>query len=319
MALGTTNISFNALNQEFERTATQQFSLDDTRLRVMAGDVTTNISFSSLQNKAGACNLVISTAQSVQYNVSAEAASAGYNKNYQKLNVVVNSGITVYGGALLNYPAAILFNGMWMGGANSQTYGITLTNNGTIVGQGGPGASGGYSYSIAGGGDFGAPGAAGAAGIRAEGCTVNVTNNGSIVGGSAGGASGQGSGGFYSGPWNGGGGGGGGAPYGAGGAGGPVQGYGGSTAGNSGSAATYSTGGAGAASVGGGAGPGYAGGNFGALSGGGLALATYIYNLQNSIRCDGYAATGGPASVSSGPNPGAINWIVAGTRTGAIT
>lgn len=320
MALGTTNISFNALNQEFERTATQQFSLDDTRLRLMAGGVTTNISFSSLQSKAGSCNLTISSARSTQFNVAAQAASAGYNRTYQKLHVIVNSGITVYGGVdNPSYPAAIMFNGLHMGGANNQPYGIALINNGTIVGQGAGGSQGGSSYSIAGGGDYGYPGGTGCAGIRADACSVSVVNNGSIIGGSGGGASGQGSGDFYTGPWNGGGGGGGGAPHGPGGAGGVVQGYGGSTAGNAGSTATYSTGGAGASSVGGGAGPGYAGGNFGALNGGGIPLATYISNLNAMIRCDGYATGAGSASISNAYNPGAINWIVTGTRTGAIT
>jgi len=318
MALGTTNISLSSINREFERTGTQQITMSDTRLKAMAAaGASTNITFSGMQNKAGMCNLTISTAQSVQYNVAAQAASAGYNRTYQKINVVVNSGITVYGGQNANYPAAILFNGLWMGGANNQPYGIQLTNNGTIVGQGGAGAQGAYSYSIAGGGDFGGPGASGSPSIRAEGCTVTVINNGSMVGASAGGAGGQGSGGFSSGPWNSGGGGGGGAPHGAGGAGGAVQAGGGTGA--SGGTATYSNGGAGGSPALSGAGAGYAGGNFGALSGGGIPLATYIANLNAMTRCDGYAQTPAPCVSSNGISPGAIVWQVTGTRIGVIS
>lgn len=317
MALGTTNISFNALNQEFDRSATAQFSLADTRLRAMAGGITSNIGFNTLQNKAGACILTVSSAQSSQYNVAAQAISAGYNKSYQKLNVVVNSGVTIYGGITTpSYPAAMYFNGLWLGGANAQTYGIYLTNNGIIVGQGGIGGQGGYSYSIAGGGDWGGPGNTGAAGLRVDACTVNVTNNGSIIGGSGGGASGQGSGTYNTGPWYGGSGGGGGAPWGTAGAGGASE---TGNTGNAGGAANYSSGGAGGTSLGSGAGPGYTGGNFGALNGGGIALSTYISNLQASIRCDGYATGAGSASVSNSINPGTINWTVTGTRTGAVS
>jgi len=313
MALGTTNISFNALNTEFERSATQQFSLDDTRLRAMAGGVSTDISFNSLKSKSGVCTLTISTAQSAQYNVATQAAAAGYAPSYQKLSVVVNSGIVVYGGnENASYPAAILFIGANLGGANNQPYGIYLTNNGTIVGQGRVGASGGYSYSIAGGGNWGEPATTGCMGVRVDNCSVNITNNGIISGGSGGGAGGQGGGGFYSGPWTGGAGGGGGAPYGPGGSGGAVQ--SGGTVGNSGATATWTTGGAGGAQYSNNGG-GYAGGNQWAQNGGGLPVATYISLLNAGTPCAGYTTGAGYASGGSG---GTITYSVVGTRYGNL-
>lgn len=123
-------------------------------------------------------DLVIA-ADTTSYNVRTQALAAGWDGVAPIIvNLVVNSGVTVYG-SVAGTPA-IDTGGSWPGGSL-----IKLTNNGKIIGK--PGAGGGPGY----GSGSGSPGEAGGTAVKAQ-CPMQITNNGTIAGGAGGGGGGGG-------------------------------------------------------------------------------------------------------------------------------
>ena len=112
-------------------------------------------------------------------NVRTAAVNAGWDE-VSKLAVVVNSGIYVYGSSTSGY--AMTISGTFKNG-------VTLTNNGYIVGRGGAGGKGGNASNSAGVTADGVAGGAGGTAINLESdCTI--VNNGTIAGGGGGGGGG---------------------------------------------------------------------------------------------------------------------------------
>lgn len=112
-------------------------------------------------------------------NVRTAAVNAGWDE-VSKLAVVVNSGIYVYGSSTSGY--AMTISGTFKNG-------VTLTNNGYIVGRGGAGGKGGNALNSSGVTADGVAGGAGGTAINlASDCTI--VNNGTIAGGGGGGGGG---------------------------------------------------------------------------------------------------------------------------------
>jgi hypothetical protein len=109
-------------------------------------------------------------------NLRTLAVAAGWDQSKEVI-ATINSGVFVSGTVQANSTAALTIDGSWPGG-------VTLVNNGSIVGRGGNGGN---------------AGAAGSAGGRALLVSVAVTieNNGTIAGGGGGGGGGNSGGGFF--------------------------------------------------------------------------------------------------------------------------
>ena len=236
-------------------------------------------------------------------NLRTLAVSAGWNQSSPVI-------ATISGGVIISSNStgtpALTVNGSFPGG-------VTLTNNGTIVGMGGNGGAGAGNW------PSGAGSAGGAGGTALSVSTaLSVVNNGTVAGGGGGGGGGA------SGSLNfgcgyarlGGGGGGGGrssnAANSSGGAGGA-----GDLPGSAGGSGTYS------AAGGGGAGgywnPNYIGGAGGAGGGWGTAGSTGG-NFGPIMSCGypqigPYSGGGAGSCTSGGVN---ITWTTAGTRVGPL-
>lgn len=225
-------------------------------------------------------------------NLRTLAVNAGWNQS-SAVNATISGGVVVY--STSTGTPALTVNGSFPGG-------VTLVNNGTILGCGGaagagrPFATTSSAYN-------------GSAGGLALSVSVGVSiNNGSgrIAGGGGGGGGGQG--GTYN-PGKGpstnipGGGGGGGIGQGAGGA----SGGGGSAAGTAGTLTANGTGGTGGTGAGLTGGTGGNGGSYGSAGANG-GLGTI----------GGSGTTGGAAGGAITGN-GNISWIAFGTRNGSIS
>jgi len=249
------------------------------------------------------------------------AVSAGWNQSSQ-LIATINGGVYISSNS--TGTAALTITG-------SFPQGVTLVNNGFIVGMGGNGGAGAGSSSSA---PYAFPGAAGTAGGTALNVTVATTVNnasGTIAGGGGGG--GGGSGGQYYEP----------DPYdvpsiaGGGGGGGGRSSNAANTSGGAGGIAVYNfakqgtlspgsagSGGTVSAQGGGGAGGGPTGpfaGNFTAGAGGagggwGTAGATGGTSLANTFSGGPYGGGGGGNAVTGNGN---ISWTSFGTRLGGIS
>jgi hypothetical protein len=232
------------------------------------------------------------TAPTTDYNVYTNR-SPFYISGITDLTVTVNSGVSV--GSTSNGSYAMLVPSEF-----SPTDTVTIVNNGTIQGAGGPGGPGGStvrrippaSPTVS----PGSPGSAAGSAIYVNRPTT-IYNNNVIAGGGGGGAGGFGS--VQPGPVTrafGGGGGGGGAGFsvaGTGGTGGPATNpIGPATPGSPGSPGTASAGGAGAGTGGAGGGLGSAGTTVGPVTGG--AAGNYIVGN------------------------GFVTWAATGTRYGGV-
>ena len=281
-----------SVNIELGRSATATSSLNESALRTLAGVPTGAISLSNFYGKANAFAFTISSNQ-VNANLRTLAVNAGWNQS-SAVQATVAAGVYIY--STSTSTPGLTINGSFPGG-------VTLTNNGFIMGMGGDGGAGEFPAGNAGGPAI------------SLGVNCSIVNNSYIGGGGGGGATFQGGGGGGAGGGNGaaysvaGGSGGGpgssgsngnvyyapkGPAVGAGGGGGRIM------PGLGGSGGTFyaSTEGKGGGAGGGGGGSGYPanGGNGG--SGGNPAGATPYPSGGGG---GGWGASGGPAYYSNYP------------------
>ena len=254
----------------------------------------------------GPFRLAISSNQT-DLNLNSFLISSGWNGAAEVI-VTINSGVYISSTSTAN--AALTISGSFPSG-------VSVTNNGTIVGMGGAGgASQGCGPPLTNmNNNPGQPGGAGGLALSVS-SAISITNNGTIAGGGGGGGGGGVCGNVLI---QGGGGGGGQSSFSTNSAGG---GMGPRTAGSSGSngnAGTYS-----AAGTGGAPGPNYtccgvtyyggAGGNGGS------------WGASGSTGSNGWSYVNAPSNPGSGGSAGGavtgnsnITWVATGTRYGSIT
>lgn len=223
-------------------------------------------------------------------NLRSWALSNGWNGTVAA-TITINSGVIISGSVEGNSTAALTIDGSWPGG-------VTLVNNGVIVGRGGTGGNGR-------GATVGTAGGIGGTALTAS-VAVSINNTGTIAGGGGGGG-GAGyllpPGGDDTTAYNNGCGGGGGASsntIAAGGTGGTTGVY--FVVGNPGGSGTYNSAGAGGTKIGH-----KSGGNGGTWGASGAA--------GENGTTTGYAGGGGGRSINGNSN---ITWIATGTRLGTI-
>jgi len=287
-------ISLSAVNTELGLSATATISLNQASVRGLAGVPSGAISLNNLYGKSNVFAFTISTNQT-NANLRTLALAAGWGGT-AAVQATINAGVSMNGSVDSNSTAALTIDGSFPAG-------VTLTNNGSIVGRGGAGG-------------------VASAGGRAMLASVAVTiaNNGTIAGGGGGGYNAGDS--YGSAVCNmgddssdtvrgGGGGGGGRSNYlytAAGGAGGVSSG----SANCAGPFVDGGTGGTGTSSAAG--------------AGGARGSATGCYcSIANGVGVAGYAGGGwGTASVAGGAAGQAISgnsnitWTAFGTRLGPI-
>lgn len=280
---------------------TTQISLNDSAVRTLAGVPSGAITMPT--NFYGKSNQFTYTVSANQTNfcMRAGAVSAGWNGS-SKLVVNINSCVVVSANGTGSFGAYI--QGSFPGG-------ITLNNNGYILGMGGLAGSGG-SYEFGGGssGSNGGP----ALYVRSA---VTINNTG-VIGGGGGGGGGGGWG--YSSTscccYYGGGGGGGGGRTGStnssGGGGGAERPAGGS--GSAGASGTFSSGGGGGG--GGSSGHGAVGGTGGSGGTWGSSGGTGASGAGGYSHSGGFSGGGGGAATCGSSTY--ITWSSTGTRYGAI-
>ena len=192
-------ISFNAINVELGVAGTTQANINQASYRTLAGVASGQISLSNFYGKSNEFAFTISSNQT-NANLRTLAVNAGWN---QSTKVVATISGGVYISSNVTTTPALTINGSFPGG-------VSLVNNGFIVGRGGAGGNGGFGV-VDGDGQFyvgvGYAGGSGAGALLVS-VAVTVTNNGTIAGGGGGGGGGGSS--YYSGNLNAGGGGGGG-------------------------------------------------------------------------------------------------------------
>lgn len=239
------------------------------------------------------------TSNASQVNLRSTALSAGWDGSSQLL-ATINSGVIIYSGS--TGTAAMTINGSYPGG-------VTLTNNGTILGKGGNGGSVSSSTCGCGCCTSGSTSAGSAGGTGLSISSAVTINNGS--GRISGGGGGGGSGGQVN-VWNQpGASGGGGIGNGAGGS-GPRGGSSGSltSAGGPGSRCictegTYLAGGAGGS-----------GGSYGASGGGGGHSQCGGNTNCDQQSCCGAKGGGAGGAATSGQSN--VTWSATGTRNGTV-
>ena len=165
---------------ELGGTGTTQISLNCTSVRTLAGVPSGAIIMpTNFYGKANQFNYTISSNQT-NFCMRAGAVSAGWDQS-SKLAVTINSGV------VLSANSTGVF-GMYIQG--SFPGGVSLTNNGTIVGVGGNGGGGGSANAYGGGGTNGATGAAAGPGLYIRSNITICNASGVIAGGGGGGGGG---------------------------------------------------------------------------------------------------------------------------------
>lgn len=188
-------IAMSQVNTELGKSSTALISLNDSAVRSLFGKSSGAISLSDGYGKANAFTATITTNQQ-QMTLSTWASSNGWNGS-SAANITINSGVYIWSD---NTSVAALTTGSFPGG-------LTIINNGYIMGKGGLGGQG-TSFGVAYPGQPGGP-------SISLGTSCTITNNSYIGGGGGGGGS-----------YGDGAAGGGGVPGGGGGAGGGAGGYG---------------------------------------------------------------------------------------------
>lgn len=158
---------------------TTQISLNDTAVRTLAGGSATAtgsviIMPTNFYGKSNQFSFTVSASQT-NYCLRASAVSGGWNQS-SKLVVTINSGVIISSNAT-GTPALKI--------SGSFPNGITVTNNGTIVGMGGNAGNGGSS------GTSGGNGSGGGTALVVQ-SSVTFNNVGVIAGGGGGGGGGSG-------------------------------------------------------------------------------------------------------------------------------
>jgi hypothetical protein len=295
-------ISFNNINVELGVSGTTQASLGQTSYRTLAGVASGQISMSNFYGKANQFSFTISVNQT-NANLASLATAAGWNGSSQ---LIATIGSGVYVSSSSTGTPGLTVNGSFPGG-------VSLINNGFIIGMGGAGGRGG-------GTNAGAAGSAGGLALSVS-SAISITNNGTIGGGGGGGGGGAAR--FLSfygnNYWGGGGGGGGrtGTVNSAAGGGGPGTvpsdpGFNASgSAGTAGTASSAGSGGSPAVSSGRNPGPGGNGGGWGSSGSSGGSSSGEGSQVNGP-----YGGGSGGGAVSGNGN---ITWIATGTRLGSIS
>jgi len=165
-------ISFSQVNTELGLSATAQISLNDAAVRSLFGKTTAGsaISMSDGHGKSAAFSASITTNQQ-EMNLRTFAVNAGWNQS-STATLTVNSNVYVWSNN--TGTAAMTINGSWPGG-------VTLVNNGFIMGRGGNGAVGTPT-----GAGITTPQAGGVAISLGLNCSI-TNNSGAFIGGGGGG------------------------------------------------------------------------------------------------------------------------------------
>jgi hypothetical protein len=172
MTLPTGTISLSQVNVELLKSATATISLNDADVRALAAVPSGLIDLQDLQGKSAVFAYTITTNQT-DLNLRTLALANGWNGTYAA-QITIGSGVSINGSVAANSTPALTIDGSWPNG-------VTLINNGSILGRGGNG---------------GGAGSAGTAGGRAltASVAVSINNVGTIAGGGGGGGGGNGNG-----------------------------------------------------------------------------------------------------------------------------
>jgi hypothetical protein len=302
-------LSMSAINAEFGRGNNLNAYRGTTWYTDAGGSGTFSsgaLSFSDFYGKRATSPTFSFTISSSQTNANLRtlAINAGWNQS-SALVATISSGVYISSNS--TGTPSLTVSGSFPGG-------VSLTNNGYIVGMGGAGGRG-YDATVSNGSAGGGGGTA-----LSVSASITITNNGTIAGGGGGGGGGQGW--YIGGKANfgmGGGGGGGGRSSAAanssgGGGGSNYGGYIASVAGGSGTVSSQGSGGAGGRS----SNNVYRGGDGG--SGGGWGSSGSSGGVGAG---SGGATLRGPAGGGSGGNAvsgnGYVSWVSTGTRLGGIS
>lgn len=169
MTLPAGTISLSDVNVELSKSSIATISLNDADVRGLAGVPSGFIDLQDLQGKSAVFAYTITTNQT-DLNLRTLALANGWNGTFAA-QITVNSGVSISGSVAGNSTAALTIDGSWPNG-------VTLVNNGSIVGRGGNGGNGGNGTGTAGGKALQASVA----------CSIN--NVGTIAGGGGGGGGG---------------------------------------------------------------------------------------------------------------------------------
>lgn len=296
------SISLSQVNVELGRSATATISMGESAVRTLFGVASGAISMSQGYGKANEFTFTISSNQT-NANLRTLAVNAGWN---QTSRVVATIASGVYISSNSTGTPALTVDGSFPNG-------VTLTNNGFIVGMGGAGGRGaGVQYTTA--GIAGTAGSAGGLALLAQ-TAISINNAGTIAGGGGGGGGGASTG-YASKSGN--------SPSGSGGGGGRSSAAANSAAGAGGSnpygfpgiaggAGTVSAAGNGGAAVFIGGVRGSAGGN-----GGGWGVGGATGETNTSAGGVISPATSGGSAGGSITGISNITWIATGTRLGPI-
>lgn len=173
LPLSGSSISLNQVNVELGLNATAQISLQDAGLRILFGKPTADsqISFADGYGKASQFSFTISSDQ-VNANLRSLAIAAGWDQT-STVVATVAAGVYIY--SISTNTPALTINGSWPGG-------VTLINNGYIMGMGGSGGgSAGNTVSVT----TSWPAENGGPAISL-GTNVTIENNSYIAGGGGG-------------------------------------------------------------------------------------------------------------------------------------
>lgn len=157
------SISLSQVNTELGLSATANISMNSSNVRTLFGKASGTISMSDGYGKANVFNGTISSNQT-NLNLRTWALANGWNGT-TAATITVASGVYVYSTG--TGTPGLTIDGSWPNG-------ITVINNGNILGMGGAGGAGGNGNP---GGD-----------AISLGVSCTITNNGYIAGGGGGGA-----------------------------------------------------------------------------------------------------------------------------------
>ena len=126
-------MSFSQINTELGLTSTALISLNDAAVRTLAGVGASpaTIAITNLSGKANQFTLTVSANQT-NANLRSLAVAAGWGGS-SAVVATINAGVYVYSTA--TGTPGLTIDGSWPGG-------VTLTNNGNIMGRGGNGNGG---------------------------------------------------------------------------------------------------------------------------------------------------------------------------------
>lgn len=163
-------ISMSQINTELGQSSSAQISLGSSTVRSLLGVASGAISLSNAYGKSSSFNAPAVTSSLADVNLRTLLLSQGWNGT-SAVVFTINSGVYIY--ATSTGTAALTITGSWPGG-------LSIINNGAIIGCGGQGAS--FS-SIP---TTHLPGSPGGDAISTS-TNLTITNNGYICGGGGGG------------------------------------------------------------------------------------------------------------------------------------